>query len=417
MKYILLLLFFPLYSHAQKPLSIGDKMPDWKFTPFINGKESIQLSSYKGKPLMIAFWISSCGGCLNMLGKTDGLRKKFKDDFSFIFISDDKDPAQPISLMSRRTDLKNLQIPVMKSDSAFFNLFPHNGDPHVILVGKDGFIKAVTGSQYITENVISDLIAGKEIKLPLQKPSLTYEEENSLFGDGFLNDSVLLYNSVLTGYIDNLSAGFKSKVLPGNRLRLSVDNITLPDLYATAYSNRLPLSPGDPLKTLIINAKDKKELDVSIDDPLERKQKYCYELIVPRGNNKTNAFALDYMKTDLDRYFNITTAIEKRLVTCYGLIPKNASKTSLKDKHDQYIQTWPGNIDLHNQLLSGIIGQIDYLCRDAIFIMDNNAVDRYTLTLKDKYDSLEELKNDLKTAGFELVPVQKELEFLILNEK
>lgn len=367
---------------------------------------------------MLCFWASTCGGSLNMLPKSAALEKEFKNKFKAVFVVDDKDAANPVALMNKRTDLKNLGIPLMKRDTSLLKLFPHNGGPHIVFIGSDGLIKAITSGSYVNEKTVADLVSRKEIKLPVQKITLSYDDENSLFNDGLLTATNLLYNSVLTGYIEGLHTGFRAKDLPGNRMRISVDNSTILDLYIMAYQKRLHFIPVDQYKRVMLNAKDKKEFGIGIEDTTETKYKYCYELIVPKQKNKTHLFAFEYMQQDLDRYFNIKATVQKQLTKCYLLTANDSTGAVIKDTTDQYQQSWPGKIELHNYSLPLVAGAISMYCfKKEIIFGESKSQKRYSLFLKNNYTSASELKQDLNKLGFDLIPVEREIEFLVLTEK
>lgn len=65
----------PIFNVTDK-LSVGDKAPNFT-AKGIKGK-SIKLSSYKGKYVMINFWSSWCGPCINELPYIQNIAKKNK---------------------------------------------------------------------------------------------------------------------------------------------------------------------------------------------------------------------------------------------------------------------------------------------------------------------------------------------------
>ena len=411
------LLCLPFFAKAQA-LKVGDKMPDWTFSPIVNGRADIHLNQYKGKVVLLSFWASTCGGCLNALTKAAEFEKEFGGELKLVFATDDRDGKKPVALMNKRPDLKNLGIPLMKRDTALLKLFPHTGDPHEVLIGKDGYVKAITGIPYITKKVIENLIAGKEINLPVQKPTLSYDNQNSLLKDGFLTPENLLYNSVLTKYNDDLRTGLHAQGLPGGKFRLGINNVSIFDLYAFAYQNRLHFTPSDRAKRIIVNAKDRKRFGLGITDPLVTDYKYCYELIVPDLRIRSSyGFSLDYMKQDMDRYFNTTATVEKRRVKGYLLKAVDTTGYFVKDTTaDVYDQHWPGKTILQNAKLSSIAGLLNKNVEKEMIFCDDQPTKRFTMEVMDKYESIEQAKIQLMGKGFYLIPTEKEIEFLVITE-
>lgn len=60
----------------------------------LEGK-SIDLNQYKGKPLIVNFWATWCGPCLRELPLFVKMKEKYKDDLTFLLISEE-DPEKII---------------------------------------------------------------------------------------------------------------------------------------------------------------------------------------------------------------------------------------------------------------------------------------------------------------------------------
>jgi peroxiredoxin len=88
------------YYNEIHSLQIGDKAPSFSTTS-ISG-ESIDLSEFRGKIVLLEFWSTSCGPCIKELPSLKDLYASFKDrnDFIMVGISLDTDIERVKSFIS-----------------------------------------------------------------------------------------------------------------------------------------------------------------------------------------------------------------------------------------------------------------------------------------------------------------------------
>ena len=182
----LLGLLLPILSGAQSPpvraLSIGDTVPDITITNVYNYPTStIKLSDLKGKLVILDFWATWCGSCIQALPRLNALQKKYQDKL-FIFLVNNE---------ARKTaaeDIKNIRstFSVIKSvvkdefvlptnlarDSSLDQLFPHGLLPHYVWIAPNGKIIAITSSAEVTDKNIKDILKGRRVELPLKNDRL-----------------------------------------------------------------------------------------------------------------------------------------------------------------------------------------------------------------------------------------------------
>lgn len=179
-KFILLLLctlFFNNLVYAQKnqnvdfskALQVGSNFVPPKKVQLMRGKDkSIDWEALQGKVVLLDFFSTSCGTCIQIMPHLQELEQKHPDKFKVIIVTT-HDKATLEKFFATNVYLKEhkVNLPVIYADSYFHNLFPHISEPHEILLYQ-GKVQAITGSGSINEASILKLYADKTITLPLK---------------------------------------------------------------------------------------------------------------------------------------------------------------------------------------------------------------------------------------------------------
>lgn len=132
------------YYNEIHSLQIGDKAPSFS-TTLISG-ESIDLSEFRGKVILLEFWSTSCGPCIQELPNLKNLSASFKDRNDFVMIG-----------ISLDTDIKKVKSFVSE----------HNLDWYQIFDDGYGEISQLYNSVYIPRTYLIDRngnIAHKDLR-------------------------------------------------------------------------------------------------------------------------------------------------------------------------------------------------------------------------------------------------------------
>ena len=169
-------MLLPLLSMAQprpiKPLTVGDTVPDIVFNHVINyKKDEIKLSDFKGKLVILDFWASWCGSCIQGFPKLDSLQNKFGNKIQILLINPKKsrdDLAKINRVINRMNSLpgKPFQLPIIVNDTLASSYFKFTAIPHYVWIDGKGIVRAITSRKYVTSDVASALINGEKIVLP-----------------------------------------------------------------------------------------------------------------------------------------------------------------------------------------------------------------------------------------------------------
>ncbi len=405
------------FIQAQQALKIGDKIPDWELSSLMNeNTAAVHLSEYKGKSILLSFWSTGCSANYQILPEFADFQQKYKNKLKVLLISDD-DSEKVKGFFNKRKSLAALGLPMFSKDTLFAKMFPHTADPLIVLIASDGRIKAITEPSYLTEKNLEMLIANVDINLPVATPVEVIDFRKPLFTTQFVNNDNLIFHSVLTTSVDKISSGVSFNNLDRNRMKLLITNSTLFGMYALAYSPRIILNASDFSTRIIANFKNKQLLTENENNGVQEKQKsYCYELVVQQKAGTNNTRLLNYMQTDLDRYFNMVSRIERRKTKCYVL--SEISKNHTLNDEERYTQEWVDKLEFNNQSIASIAAMLQrYKMLDLPLIYEIPLVDKFSFIISKKYISIEALQTDLKKAGLNINVAEKELDFLIINEQ
>lgn len=154
---IIFLLFATTTSFGQ--IKTGDKVPQYVFKDVLNGDKKPFDISTQGKPLILEFWATWCAPCIPAMKELELYQNKFGNQLEILTISTDKLSNLLRYINNTKTSLK------IAHDSMHIDIFDYREIPHTLLIDKNGFIKAITTPKQLTEKIIADFVAGKEIEI------------------------------------------------------------------------------------------------------------------------------------------------------------------------------------------------------------------------------------------------------------
>jgi thiol-disulfide isomerase/thioredoxin len=178
--YCLMILLCPVVSLCQqaKPLSIGDKVPDLVFDHVVNYKNgTVKLSDLKGKLVILDFMHTSCRSCLQTLLRFESLQKEFKQNVAFLIITTQK--KENVNAFLQKTAVgKKITFPFITGDTSLQTIFPFTFISHLVWIGPDGVVKAITHGDYVTPNNLNFIVKGGINHWPvkLDEPDFDYQK-------------------------------------------------------------------------------------------------------------------------------------------------------------------------------------------------------------------------------------------------
>jgi len=302
-------------------LSPGDKIPvDITVQHILNYRQtSVRLADIH-KPLLLDFFETHCSGCIETLSYLNKIQKQLQGSLQVLVVC--TEPDDKISKFLRNNPrVKDISLPFITGDTILQRLFPHVYIPHEVWLDKTNIVQAITSSDYLNKENIESLVAGKPLYLPLKNDTYEYDTGKPLVENAGENKVDILYQSTVTGFLNNAPTG-----LHGDRLTANGTSTTV------YFINMLPLSIcraalgyRDMPNRFILNVKDLSAL-IHSGNNLDWFKRYalCYEISVPV---ETPSWQLEnHILHDIGEAARLRIRIVKREMPCYVLVTDSSNR-------------------------------------------------------------------------------------------
>lgn len=171
---LLCLLFFNASSFSQSITKVAPKIgstpPPLKFSQIVQGPNLNEISwdKLKGKVVVLEFWNTDCGPCIQAIPHLNDLVEQFSGKPA-VFLSISDDNADRLKQFLQRRPIKSwlaLDGPFNPTKTAF----GINGTPTTFIIDKSGIIVAITHPAKLEAKHLEEILAGKPSSLPLPEP-------------------------------------------------------------------------------------------------------------------------------------------------------------------------------------------------------------------------------------------------------
>lgn len=362
-----LLLFATITSWGQ--IKTGDKVPQYIFKEILNGdKKPVDISN-QGKPLLLEFWATWCVPCIPAMKELEHYHKQFGNQLAILAISNDKLKNLLRYISNTNTSLK------IAYDSTHLNIFNYQTVPHTVLIDKNGYIKAITTPGRLTDKIMANFVAGKDIDLIVKEDKPTnlnlFKEVKNEF-----------YQYTLTA--ENKNVSFKNEIQRNKNnepVSLEFNNVSIYRLLTDIYE----------LTTAA-------RLDVNTDSL--SKNKYCFTLQHAAGYSKN---ILDHAKEILNENSGFKARlIEKTIDSIYTLQVTDSTMLpgmSLNEEH---------SMEFGGPYFKGIKISADHLIMyleniTQLPVKDKTGINfTFDMELNWSYENPKTLNEELKKYGLKL---------------
>jgi thiol-disulfide isomerase/thioredoxin len=145
-----------IFKPTEDGPAIGAAAPDFTLKELgVDGDKNIQLSSYRGKAVLINFWATYCGPCKVEMPWLVELQNKYgPQGFQILGVADDDASDKDIIDFSRKM---KLNYPILKGVNAMHDSYPGDGLPLSVYIDRSGkVVFRVVG--LVSESVMEDAI-------------------------------------------------------------------------------------------------------------------------------------------------------------------------------------------------------------------------------------------------------------------
>ena len=149
------------------PLRVGDKLPEtfWQqeHTLYADGTITKQtLEKYKGKLLILDFWATWCGSCINKFKMLQQQQAQHGDTLAIMLVnsSTTRDTFDKIKALMNGTRPPHqvFNLPSIINDEYLATLFPHGAVPHYVWINERGQIAALTNGELMNAAQLAHLL-------------------------------------------------------------------------------------------------------------------------------------------------------------------------------------------------------------------------------------------------------------------
>jgi uncharacterized protein (TIGR03435 family) len=144
---------------------IGDVPPPLTLSKMIQGSppSEINWDKLKGKVVVLEFWATWCGPCIQSIPHLNGLAEQFKNK-PVVFISVTSENEDVVRLFLKNHPMKTW---IGLDDYEIVNKAFHvQGIPHAVIVDAEGHIAAIAHPKDIKPEHLEEILAGEKCSLP-----------------------------------------------------------------------------------------------------------------------------------------------------------------------------------------------------------------------------------------------------------
>ncbi|MGN6568043.1 MAG: TlpA family protein disulfide reductase [Flavipsychrobacter sp.] len=412
-------------------IEIGKACPDYDFRDMLDYKSAhAKVSDFKGKILILDFYATYCGPCIEQFPKLDSIQHKYGKQVQVLLVGYEK-KERIESLFKRVHELnKSFILPSAVIDKDLFNKFLRKdgsigGD---IIISSQGIV--LGRAEQVDMHLIETLLE-KGSSPRLDTKDTTKAQDNRLLTQNLKNPDQMLYRSFVRRYdstsLDRLSYIKLSKG-EDDYGQLNFWNFTSVQLFAAAYGKFKSMTTDDGQTfilsspypgNLIDNETGQLRYYLTNDKNINQyraKYDYCYDLVMQHANEKQ---LTDVMKQDLERTFKIKAALITKSTHCLVLkgFGKNRVKTGgakAEYEKDNY------GIKLINQPVHVLIDCLSYYLTSGTkwkLIVDELSINyNIDIAFTAKMGDINAVNTELKKFNLQLIDTNRPEKVLRLTE-
>jgi len=421
---LIVLLFVGITSNANaqyRQLRIGDTIPDVILPEILkHHREPAHLSDFKGKALLIDFWFTRCTSCIKKFPFLDSIAKVYPDELKILQVT--RDSRERVNQFFSESDhWQHLQFPSVVNDSVMNVLFPHRTEPHYVWINKNGIVQAITDGREVHSASIENFVKGKASDLKLKDENMKSDQYFGVYP--LMLDYTEIKGDVLSySYFSKYREGFRagqSKVYPIYNQKERFYRIwQMCDSFNTLYSIAYNLkSTRNYHPSKIIREDSKKYKFIPV---LETRENFFdYDLIV-RDTSVAKVFR--YMQSDLDKYFDVKSTLEKREIDVLVLKRFDESNAFQSRDIDGYREQYSegDKYIVRNIPLFNLINVFN--TERPIFpyqVLNETGYEDFGLVSIEIYKNLSDMKKVRKSFqrfGLDLVLEKREMEVIVIRD-
>jgi len=413
-----------------KPLQIGDTIPEdlWHLPLQVvnhpEGKDTVTLGDYRNKLIILDFWSTWCISCIKAMPKLAEQQARYPDDIQILPITQVSSAAAR-AFQTNNTTMRDVKLPSIVADTMLKRIFPHQSIPHVVWISPDGIVQSTSGSDYVNEEKIERLLAGRLPDWTPKVERINYDYSEPLMALQHTNNSSGIdrpyYYSCLAGYLPGIAQKQKLELdSVRGTLRWYVYNVSLYSLILSSMGlNNITFNPSFVKWRVVDKARYRYAAESGYVDEWKQDNLYRYEMVVPIGT--TLEQRRQRLRTDLHTFFPNLKFYTDTMETSCLLLVKTSKQDFIKAKSSRTLyrtgeQDYPKVFE--NCPLSALVHTLNRQL-DGLPVFDETG---YTGNIDlhlpvREYTDLPSLRKALQTYGLDLVSAERRIPLLVIEEQ
>lgn len=300
-------------NNGHRIYSVGDQLPEDIMD---------ELAPFSGKPIILDFWATYCGSCIVQFPKLKELQNEFEGEIQIVMVTNQTKVV--IDKFTENNEVfRNLGLPSLVANQKIWNSFAFRSIPLQVWIDDQGYVRYITSGSNISSKRIAAFLRNEELDVEDATVNVDFDPESPLWleGNGRQNKHLKYYSFIMEYVPDagNLESVEQNRI-SGKAERIEARNTTIENMFGMAYGKTMINSPFKSSKRRSIETSDKSKF-VPPEETSHRKEwfiknTYCYDIKVPEESSED---IFEFMKMDLERYFNVKSSIEKREMPCLVL--------------------------------------------------------------------------------------------------
>lgn len=381
-------------ASSQNELEVGKMAPNINITDYIFNTPSDK--NFKNKFILLEFWATWCGPCLEEVPSLNKLQEKFKSKKDFVFISITNEKPDKVLRTLKRIPFNS--IVVSDQTGKTFKNFIEDKDgsysiPKTILIDNKGIVKWI-GSPYD----LNDLILDKFINL--EGLSVLDNSINNRPSDPiFIKPSEEKITDIAYKMIYNEATLYSFTLLNGNKneFNMNFNNLRAEGLYFDLNKN---------LISIISNLSNVLESQIILPENLKEQN---YSLFFKNKNFITENESKLEIKINLLKSLHLTENVIHKNTDVYVLKVKNKNKLEEIINETEVKNGYNGTHFLFSNVDIDVTIKSISLYYKIIIKDKTNLKGKYDFILKN--NSLEDMIKDLEIYGLSLDKINEDVEF------
>lgn len=400
-----------------KPLQIGDTIPEelWRLPLQVvnhpDGKDTITLSDYRGKLIILDFWATWCAPCIKSFPKLDSIQREHKNNIQILLVNslrstrDQKDKIDFLLKNRSNPAGEHYTMPSIIDESILKQVFPHKVMPHYVWISSEGEMKGITGYDQLTWSDVHRLLSGESIASRPTDQHIELDPKNRILSDqDNLDHTYKKMKGIITGYAKDLphaTGSIEENGMYGKIYFLNQNLLSIMEKSVTnqpIHRNRIFVD-GVPLRS--------SPLVSSLVDTL-----YCYELTV---NTPSSLDSLrSYLYDDISRFTGLKIGLRDTSLDTWTVQFRDSTKipvTREKVSDSNVLDRGIGHKYVRNLSMGAFVNLLNQIIPTPV-INETGYSEKLDLNLPSDPRSISELNRALIQQGFEMVMHRRKIRVL-----